>query len=218
MMKDLFVFANSVSIDGRLCINIDEKGIVEIIYNDKSCYVDTSVLNNWSTTCVLFNQLNDSLFTVYNYHEMCKLQNLTHSEMLKMACVNCFMQIDKKNGKLFSKIFLPYNQFTLESDKNDFSENLYLTKDFIHPLDWQYMWTFELLKLEKADDLLNGTIDIAPSCLGGTLFINYAGQIQQILPGENQFSFKFVKGENLFLGEPYARYKGQMIEVEKALL
>lgn len=220
LLSNLFVFYRN-SKGSTFVINDLKLNIInttyELYYKDSKVTIDCEVLRNHSSTMVLIDNLQSQLFTVYNWKEIAEIFNTTNSNLLNVFNQPSVMQIDKCNDTIFSKVFLPDNQLTLKSDTSDFSTNVYYTIDFIHPLDWQYHTTFDAVKLEHIGDRLIGELCIAKGILEEEMFINYAGQSIPITNGMMKIDFKFVPGNNLYLGSLSAQYQGRCLEVEKCL-
>ena len=219
----LFVFKDAVGFPGELKLNKAED-IFEIAFKPEEgeiqkVYVRPEAIGSGRTAMVLFSPLNGCLFAHYGYREMCEALNVTHSEFLSLTGTIGLMQLDGTlAGELFIKAFLPAGQFYLHSDTDNFADCLHVTKDCIHPLDWQYLPGFEALRAWVEDDKIKVELDYAPATTPLENFVlNYAGQTVELHPGKGIYVFSFVSGENMFVGEPYRRSKGRMIEVERLL-
>lgn len=249
--RDLFVFTDMGSCNGRLKLNSTKDGIYHL-YFDKMAQNDngdataaadaTGVENAGATGAVLLSRdvfidpryiadgnvamamylpLTDELIVHYGYSQLCESMNMTHSEFLSITN-NCgLMQLDRYKNKVFIKVFLPKGQYSLDSDTDDYSDNAYLTADCCLPLDWQYIPTYDLINAKIEDNKLYLTLGVCRPVMReaqGNMHINYAGQCVDIIDGERTYVFDFVKGENAYIGYPYSRRKGRMIDIERAVM
>lgn len=229
MKKDIFVFPNIMHIDGRIKLNTD-KDIYELTYSqvidnktvNKKAYINPSVIVDGNVAMVLYSPITNSLIVHYGYSALCEAMNVTHSEFLKVTNLYGFMQLDRYKDRVFIKVFLPHKQYSLDSDTDDYSDNAYLTADCIHPVDWQYIPTFDTIsaKVNKNNKLLLslGVCSPAVKEAEGNMYINYAGQVAKLKDGVCTYEFEFIKGENAYIGYPYSRRKGRMIEIGRLLM
>lgn len=219
----LFVFKDAVNLKGDLKLNQNED-VFEIEFklegrDGQKVYIWSDALTPGRTAMVLFSPINATLFVHYGYKEMCEALNVTHSEFLAFTGTIGFMQFDGTlTDEIFIKAFLPSEQTYLHSDTDNFADCLHVTKDCIHPIDWQYIPGFEASKAWIEDDLLKVELEYCPTPNPKEVCVlNYAGQIAELHPGAGIYVFRFVQGENMFVGEPYHRSKGRMINIEGLL-
>ena len=188
----------------------------------KSVHINPELIADGNAAMVLFSPITNSLLVHYGYSCLCEAMNVTHSEFLDVASLYGFMQIDRYKNRVYIKVFLPRGQYSLESDTDDYSDNVYMTADAIHPVDWQYIPTFDLIDAAVTDKgkllLRLGVCRPAVEEAEGNMHINYAGQTAELKDGEHTYEFTFVKGENAYIGYPYSRRKGRMLEVDRAVM
>lgn len=216
MTSRLFVFSNTVAAEGSLKLNILQDQY-EVTFNTQVVRIKLTELNEHSSSMVMYNNALDQLYCLHNFRQIAEEFKLSVSEVLTKTQNNAFMQIDCKQGSPFVKIFLPQGQYTLLSDTHDFADNCYLVKDFIHPLDWQYCATYDLVHIDRRDGLLTAIIEVAPALSGEQVFLNYGKQVWPLGVGENHVSLTYCQGEKFYIGRPGCRYEGQTLEVEKLL-
>lgn len=222
--KDLFVFPDIVNISGEISLNCKD-GVYCLMYQygaeTHTVHINPNLIADGNVAMVIYSPLNNSLFVHYGFSQLCESMNVTHSEFLKLACVNGLMQIDRYGKRLFIKVFLPKKQYSLYSDTDDYSDNAYLTADCCHPLDWQYIPTYELIDAKVEDEKLYLTLGVCRPSVDeamGNMHINYAGQCAELQDGEHTYVFHFVKKENAYVGYPYSRRKGRIIDIERAVM
>lgn len=226
LKKYIFVFPDMVNINGRITLNCKDD-IYNLKYNsesnttNKEVYIDTQAISDGNVNMVLYSPINNTLLTHYGYSQICESMNVTHSEFLKLSALCGFMQIDRYKNSVFIKVFLPKGQYSLDSDTDDYSDNIYYTSDCIEPLDWQFIPTFDLIKADVNEGKLSLKLSVCRPVLeeaNGNMHINYAGQCLPIVDGEQEYIFNYVKGENAYIGYPYSRRKGRMIDIERAVM
>lgn len=215
----LYVFPDAVRRAGneKIKLNTDGKKLV-FFYNDDRVIIDTEALREGSSTLVLHNYLTKNTYALYNFREICQALDMTTREFLCTICQPGYMQIDKCEGDLFIKVFLPEGELQLDSDTDDFSLCRHLTKDMIHPLDWKYSWTLDEVEGRLEGDTLYLTLAVTKSAFWKReVYISHAGQTEKVRPGMNTYAFKYVEGEDAYLGEPCCRYKGRAIDLARLL-
>lgn len=224
LYDNLFIFlkpkrSNKIN-NSQLKLNIHAT-VYDLYYGNGHTTVDCSVLRNHSSTMVMLNKFypdkEDDLFVVYNWKELSEIFNTTNSDLVTKTQQESFMQIDRVDDIVFTKVFLPYNQTCLASDTHDFSQNLYVTTDFIKPLDWQYHTTFSVIDLKVVEDRLVGELEICKGILNEDMYINYAGQSIPAKDGVIQINFKYVPNNDIYLGSELAQYNGRKFEVDKCI-
>ena len=224
MKNKVFVFKEALNLEGELTIN-EHDNIITIKFKlpdgvIKSVDVLTSYLVG-KTVMVIYSPVIDNLIVHYDWHEICTVMGISHSDLLKVA--NCYgiVQIDgvrmDKEDVLYTKVFLPIGQFQLLSDNDDYIGNLYYTTDCIHPLDWQFTPTFQAVKAYLENDKLHLTLELAKPITDNEVWINYCGQYYQLQNGINELVLDYVYGENAYIGNKHTRYKGRELVIEKAL-
>lgn len=215
----LYVFPNAVRRAGkeRIKLNTDGSKLI-FFYNEDKVVIDTAVLREGSSTLILHNYITGNTYPLYNFREITQAMDMTSSEFINTICQPSYMQIDKCAGDLFIKVFLPEGDTFLESDTDDFSLCRHLTKDMIHPLDWKYSWTLDEVEGRLEGEKLYLTLAVSKSDFWKRdVYISHAGQAAKVMPGRNTYAFKYVEGENAYLGEPCCRYKGRAIDLDRLL-
>lgn len=229
LKKDIFVFPDMMNIVGTVKLDTygREMTLTYTVMDDepascKKVVINPELIKDGSTAAVLYSPITNSLIVHYGYSALCEAMNVTHSEFLKVAGLYCFMQLDRYKNKVFIKVILPKEQFSLESDTDDYSDNVYMTADCVHPLDWQYVPTFDLVDAKINDKgkllLTLGVCRPAVEEAEGNMHINYAGQVLPLKDGVHTYELYFLKGENAYIGYPNSRRKGRMLEVDRAVM
>ncbi len=212
----LYVFPSTAGPGPRVKLNI-EKGRLHLFCGDSDVTIDPTVMRDGSSAMVLYK--NRELYTLYNFREILQVMNMTPKEFLSSLGISGFLQADKDGDDLFVKTFLPQGQETLDSDTDDFSGVCHMTADMIHPLDWAYSWTFEFCKAELKGDELILTMLIEKSAFKKrAIHVTHGGQTCRAKTGEPcVYRFRYVPGEDVYLGEPRNRYKGRAIDLGRLL-
>lgn len=225
MLKvDLFPFADVVELPGR--VKLDKSGeVYKLSYIEgdfkKSVAINTNCIANGNVAMVIYSPLNQKLLVHYGFSALCEAMDVTHSEFLKLTQLHGLMQLDRYGDTIYIKVFLPKGQYCLDSDTNSYANKLYLNADCIHPLDWQYMPTFDLLdaKIDNGKLILElNTCRPSVDAAAGNMHINYAGQCLELRQGQSKYEFVYVPGENAYVGYPYSRRKGRVLEIDRAVL
>ena len=224
MKNKVFVFREALNLEGEITLNThDNIMTLKIKLPDntiKSVDILTSHLVG-RTVMVIYSPMIDDLIVHYDWHEICTVMGITHSELLKIS--NCFgiMQIDgirmDKEDVLLTKVFLPYKQFKLLNDNDDYIDNLYYTIDCVNPIDWQFTPTFQAVKAYVENNKLHLTLELAKPITDNEVWINYCGQYYKLENGINELVLDYVYGENAYIGNKHTRYKGRELIIEKAL-
>lgn len=225
MLKvDLFPFADVVKLPGRIKLNSTD-GNNSLTYEEcglrKTVTINPHCLADGNTAMVIYSPLNQQLLVHYGFSALCEAMDATPSEFFKLTQLHGLMQLDRYGDRLYIKVFLPQNQYVLDSDTDDYSNKLYLNADCIHPLDWQYIPTFDLLNAEIYEDKLILKLDVCRPSVEealGNMHINYAGQTAELRQGAHDYVFTYVPGENAYIGYPHSRRKGRILEIDRAVL
>lgn len=226
LKEDLFIFPDMVNVSGRIKLNREgEDYVLRYSASDaapvKEVRINPEYIADGNVAMVIYIPLNNNMIVHYGYSQLCEGMNVTHSEFLDLASLYGFMQFDRYKERVFAKVFLPRGQFSLDSDTDDYSGNAYLTADCVNPLDWQYMPTYDLIEAKVEDEKLFLTLGVCRPAVDEAedrMYINYAGQCVKLLDGEHTYEFGYIKGENAFIGYPYSRRKGQIIDIERAVM
>lgn len=225
MLKvDLFPFADVVRLPGRIKLDSSD-GNYSLTYVDGDLHQTVTInphcLADGNTAMVIYSPINQQLLVHYGFSALCEAMNVTHSEFLKLTQLHGLMQLDRYEDRLYIKVFLPKNQYVLDSDTDDYSDKLYLNADCIHPLDWQYVPTFDLLDARIDGDKLYLKLDVCRPSVDeamGNMHINYAGQTAELRQGVCTYIFTYVAGENAYIGYPHSRRRGRILEIDRAVL
>lgn len=216
----LFIFPDSVRRENEkenIKLNI-VGSVFHFFHNGKESIIDTALLKSGSSTMVLNNTLTGETYVLYNFREILQVLGMSSQEMLSTLHQRGFMQIDKQGDDLFVKVFLLEGDKELASDINDFSSYRHYTKDYIHPLDYQYSWSFRNLKGRLVDGYLELTFTIKKSDFWvEPLYISHAGQSVRVKEGENKVRFKYIPTEGVYGGNENARQKGRALDVARLL-
>lgn len=213
---------------GRIKLNTDGKELVltYAILDDepashKTVRINPELIMDGNVAMVLFSPVTNALIVHYGYSALCEAMNVTHSEFLKVTSLYGFMQLDRYKNRVFIKVFLPKEQYSLDSDTDDYSDNAYLTADCVHPLDWQYMPTYDFSARLDDKGMLEIDLNVCKPAVEeaeGNMFLNYAGQTFELHDGHNYIKCYYLKGENAYVGYPHTRHKGRMIEIDRAVM
>lgn len=213
----IFPFLNSgAKLTKNIKLNRDGN-LLTLFVEDSVLEVDLDNIRDGSSSLVTYKVEDKVLLPLYNFRELCQIFNCTAREFNKIFHTYGVMQIDKCNNDYFIKVFLPYNQTTLESDTDDYSELSFLNLEEINQLDLQFSYYLEYLKLTKEEDYINISFNFkqGSSFWNRPVHINYAGLSEPLKHGENKFKFKYLEGNDIYIGEPYSSYKGRIIPVKK---
>lgn len=115
-------------------------------------------------------------------------------------------------------MFLFEGEYELPSKTHDFSSYAHCTRDFIHPLNWQYSWTLKEVSAKLAGAKLVIMMELEQSDFWKRdVYASHGGQAVKLLPGRNTVEFVYVPGEDVYLGEPCWRFKSRQLEVGRLL-
>lgn len=216
----LFIFPNihsRINDSDKIKLNI-ENDTFTFFYNDKKVIVDTSVLRDGSSTLILYNQITENLYPLYNFRELLQIMDMTPMDFTHNLGQKGFIQIDKCSDDLFIKVFLFKGDFSLDSDTNDFSNCRHYTIDYIHALDWQYSWLLDNIEGYINDGILHLEFDTHISDFWKRdIYCNHAGQSVKLNQGHNIVEVKYVPTNNVYIGEPNCRYVGRTIDIERLI-
>lgn len=215
---NLFVFPYAIGrrdSGERMKLNVDGARL-DFYHDDEYIMIDTDVLRDGSSTMVLNNPLTGRTYVLYNFREHLEVLGMTPSELLEGLQQRGFMQIDKCAGELYIKVFLFDGM--LESDTTDFSGYGHYTRDYIHPLDWQYSWTLQSVAGAVEQGVLRLELELAKSDFWRRdVYLSHAGQYALLQPGRNVVEFRYNPTENAYVGNRNCRYKGRAIDLPRLL-
>lgn len=205
-LDDFFVFPQAIAIEGELKLDFAMDNYT-LYFRDKSHTISLLQLEADSTTMLLFDEGSESFFQVDNWQKILRHERLSSQQALKLIGRPNFIQIDKYSGRLFTKVFLPNNQFVLASDTHDFTLYSHFSIDYIHPLDWHYQPSIDILAAVVKGNALTLRLDAIPSIFNGSMFLSYGDESVELSAGLNTLNFPYIEGETLHLGNK-PHYKG----------
>jgi len=216
MFKDFFVFHGSVHADGLLSCDIyNDKYVVR--FNNKEFVLLLKDLKEDSVFVLMYDNATDELIPFYNWDKLQALTQLQSMELLQALQQNAFFQLYYYGKRPFVKVFLPINQQTLMSNTHNFSQNLYWPTDMIHPLDYLYIPTFEILTAEVSGGMVTMEIDIVPSVHRDNMYLSYGGRAISVQPGRQIVTLPYAPGERVYVGAKDNRKKGCSFDLEGLL-
>lgn len=217
-IDNLFVFPQAVAIEGHLRCNITGDGLL-LKFDDSLIDIKMADLYGDSTTIVLYNEPTQEMVLVQQWEKLVSEAGVTARQALQYLRRACFLQIDYYQGKYFIKVFLPINQLVLASDTNNFTFNSCFPLDFLHPIDWQYHITADVLSAVVKEGILTLELDIIPSVLFDQgMYLNYGDRTIQLAEGLNHVALPYVEGQLVhFSDKPGHRGMGNCIQVENYL-
>ena len=218
MEQHIFVFASWNS-GTSMKVNIIGTRY-DITYSGQETSVDCSVLRDGSSTVVMYNPLQNTLYPIYNFREILQVINLPASEFSNRVQMPCVMQIDKSDGNVFVKISIPRGMRHLDSDTTDFSQYEVRPVDQVHELDLQFSWQLQGTRAsynEEKSEIIVQTYLNRSSFWKEPIYLNYAGQSQLLESGENIVRFKYVPHNDFFAGARDCRYPGRIIHLKNIL-
>lgn len=220
--ENLFIFADAVNRQhDNECMKLNiYDNIIHFFLDDQSVQINTDLLAANTTTCIVYNQVTNNLYTLYNFKELCGAMDLTSQELLTTLQQRCFMQIEKNtHGELFIKAFLFKGMNKMPSDTNDFSENQYCTMEQLHPLDNQFGWhavTGAIEFIGSRDIVLYVELIVCKSKFyrDTPIYCNYGGQCIECDEGLTELYLKPVIGEDIYVSTiKNSRNKGRVIPI-----
>ena len=199
-IDDFFVFPQAVDIEGELTLNIQDSEYT-IAFRDISHTFQLTSLQPNSTLLLLFDEPSNSFLQVDNWQDVVSEAGLSSLEALHKIRRPNFIQIDHTRGKYFTKVFLPAKQLILKSDTHDFGLYSHFPISYLHPVDWQYQISMDILSAELIGKNVKLLIDVVPPVTTSeAMFLRYGEHSVQVAAGKNQLSFPYKKDELLYLG------------------
>ncbi len=225
LLKNLYVFPDAVSAvggDDRLKLDIEKSRVTLALTAGErtlSVRADASAMRDGSCAMVVYSAFTGELYTLYDFRELLEVFGMAPSEFLRAFALRGYLQVDACGGGAFVKAFLPAGQRTLESSTHDLSALCHFTADMIHPLDWKYRWELKHAAAEVMNGILTVTLEIARSDFWTRdVYLSHGGQAAKVDPdGTHTYTFKYVPGEDAYLGEPNCRYRGRAIQLGRLL-
>lgn len=210
MEKHIFLFRTS-NVGEGMKLNIYDSQF-ELTYNHKSITLDLSVLADDTSTTVIYNPYQDTLYPLYNFRELLEVFNLTASEFCGNVQMQGVMQIDKSAGNVFVKIFMPEKMEMIKSDTTDFSIYEALPVDQIHPLDLNFSWQTRNTRFCLEGEQIHVYLYLHRSDFWKEpLYLNHAGQYVELQDGDNHISMKYIPSNGFFVGKKNSRYMGRWL-------
>lgn len=199
-------------------IKLNQKnGVYTIHAGNMDCTIDPLEIECESTLIVCNPSLH-LLYPLYDFHHLCDIFHVTAKEFPSAFRIYGIMQIDKYGDfDVTAKVFLPRNQYTLESDTDDYAGLLYRDIGKLQEVDLESTYHIENLTAKREADefVVNLDLVVSPKFLH-YVFINYAGQCRKLYEGNNTVRFKYVIGNrHMYTGNAYSTYMGRMVEVPK---
>ena len=179
---------------------------------DMTVEVDLSVLENWSTTSIVYNVVTEEMYTLYGYREILQATGLRPKDFHTLYKIQGMVQVDRGvNGFLIKCFLLPDSKVVVSG----LSRLEYRNYIDMYEIDRDYSWNLLdfSYKIEDIYLIIEIKIDMS-EFWNQTLFANYAGQSVQLYNGSNKCKFKFVNGEDVFIGKKNSRYCGRRIRIE----
>lgn len=215
MIKHIFLFeTQNITAEKRMKINEDGDTFF-IEYESQKTAVDLDALSDNTSTSVVFNAIEGSLYPLYNFRELLEVFNMTASEFCSRTGLQGIMQIDKSHGDVFIKIFMPDEVGHIDSDTTDFSQYAVVPLSKMHGLDLNFSWQVRNDKVSLDGDELVVSLDFCRTKFWReAVYVNYAGQYVKLKKGHNEIRFKYVPYNEIFVGKKNCRYMGRRIEME----
>jgi len=216
-IDNFFVFPQAINVDGKLKCNISENSF-KVCYQSYSCEVKLLSLPQNSTTMLLYDE-SIGFIQIDEWENTVSQAKVTSQAALNYLRRACFIQIDHYQTQYFTKVFLPIRQLVLESDTHDFTFHSCFPIDFLHPIDWHYQITADLLSANIKDGILTVVVDVVPSVLfTGDMYLNYTTQAIKLVKGKNNITLPYSQGNLMHFGhKPYYKGMGNCIKVENYL-
>lgn len=217
-IDDFFVFPQAVNVEGELTLNIKDNEYTLAFREVSHSFQITSLQPN-STMVMLFDEPSNSFLQVDNWQDVVRDAGLSSLEALYKLSRPNFIQIDNIRGKYFTKVFLPVNQLILKSDTHDFGLYSHFPINYLHPVDWQYQISMDILSAKVKENRLSLLVDVVPPVTTSeAMFLRYGGESVELVGGKNKFSFPYRKDELIYLGStPDCKGKGNSYQIEAYL-
>ena len=215
MKKHIFIFKTHNKTNGKqLKINEDgDKFFIE--YEGLKACIDFDVIENDTSTSVIYNRYSNTLYPLYNFREILQAFGATASEFCKVTALQSIMQIDKSHGDVFIKIFLPEGADEVISDTTDFSRYEYSSLENMNMLDLNFSWQIRNTAVKVEDGILKISCDLYRTKFWKeAIYLSHAGQSRKLKKGHNEIEFKYVPQNEVFAGKKNCRYLGRQIDIE----
>lgn len=216
-MRDIVIFPNLLKQNsGRVKLNIEGTRL-HIFVGPDDVYVDTSIMRDGSSACVVDNPMRPGIYTLYDFRELLEILTLTPREFNRSFGINTYMQLDVTGGNVFIKVNLPVGQFKLESDTMEFGPEQYRNPADMIRIDREHSWKVKDVFVRINGDSVNirFTADVS-EFWRSPIFISYGGQSAEVRNGANDFTFHLVPNEDAYVGrKPRNRYTARTIRISE---
>lgn len=217
-IDDFFVFPEAVNIAGRLKCNVEPNSYT-LFFQGSSHKVDLLLLPPDSVTLVLFDELSQSFFQINHWEKIISHAKLASQEALRALRRACFLQIDSFSNTYFTKLFLPVRQIVLESDTHDFSLYSQFPISYLHPIDWQYQITADVMSAKIKKEILEVELDVIPPVRADReMYLNYGDAAVKLSAGTNSIALPYLQGEFIYFScIPHHKGMGNYCKIEDYL-
>ena len=201
--------------NGRVKLNIEGTRL-HLFVGPDDVYLDTAVMRDGSSACVVDNPMRPGIYTLYDFRELLEILTLTPREFNRSFGINTYLQVDVTGGNVFAKVNLPVGQFQLESDTTEFSPEQYRQPEDMISIDRAHSWNVKDVFVRINEPVVNirFTAEIS-DFWRSPIFISYAGQSAEVQNGANSFTFHYVPKEDAYVGrKPRNRYTARVIHLE----
>lgn len=217
-IDNFFVFPQAVNIEGELKCNIDPDRYT-VYFRNISHVINLTDIPENSTTVLLYDHQSESFLQVNAWEELVSKAVVTSQQALRILQRASFVQIDYYHGKYFTKVFLPVNQLVLNSDTHDFTLYSCFPINYLHPVDWHYSITADVIEAVIHDKTLSMIIEVVPSVLSDSeMYLSHGSETVKLVVGKNTISLPYVQGELIHFGhKPHYKGMGNSLKVEDYL-
>lgn len=212
-MNSIFIFTNAIHQADWIRFDL-EGDFLTFWCNSQKVAFDLRALQTGSSTVILKTPRTGSVYPLFNYREILQMVDMEPQEFLQSLQINAYVQIDKSGDDTFIKVFLPVEQDELESRTHNFSKFPHVTMADLHKLDRLFSWSISKIDFNICRGRIEGTLYFnCSSFWKEPVFVNHAGQSQELKQGKNFFSFSWSPTEDLYCGAIKGRYKGRALHV-----
>lgn len=216
MTADFFIFPNCVEVSGEMRVDITGNQY-SIDFSNHHYIIDLDEIPLQSVFCLLYDCIMDVIIPIKHWEKLTGCLQLRSMEALNHLQQNCIFQLYYYNNKPFVKVFLPAGQQTLISNTHDFSLNRYLPVSFIHPVDYLYLPTVDVLSVNRKNGKIMLEINMIPPITGYDVYATYGDFTIELKAGVNKVIAPYCKKERLYFGAKEERKKGLSFDIEELL-